>query len=1046
MTIKKILILTMLFGFLSGCGGDDNDATPKPGPTPTPPILTLPKGPITLTVTGVVSLLDEVKAPLSEVDVSIGRLTTKTDINGNFLISNVNAKTNEKLLVSFSKVGYASNQRYIVVGDESMDTAYSVGASLSAFQSSTMVDPSTVNQLEIPDPLNQNNAPLASLHFPANSIGASNNVEVNVVVGDPSSKMGQELFPGDYSAIDSGETSADTLLESVAFLDITVMDQGQQLTNLSAPADVEVKLPEVYQINGSLSGTYDANDAAKNSIEWWSYNNVKGAWIREDADPSTTEIDNAIVIADSNGVLYAKAKIMHFSFWNADRPITQHACVCVNVIDANGNPLVGAKVTAQGTTYNGASTPVLTDKDGKACVNVKRSIDSTVLEKFKLSVNNGGIDFVYDVTSAAEGNVATNEIFSPTEQGSTLDGSGFCKTLGNSLPISFGSSITGTVSFEGGTPVANQKVYSSYGLSAITNADGVYTLQAPINSPVNISVAGTLSQRVTVPNASPLTVDFIIPNQAPVISALTRTPAGNVTSNTVVTLAVAATDPEGNTLNYVWGSTTGSLNASTGDTVQWTAPAGQGTAVVSVTASDGVRDTTNSVTIIYGSSTPAAGNLKITFRESVRTNIPVVGVTAAIYNADNKTILTSRVSGSDGVVDFGQIDRKISLTVAYSRESATKNFIETFIDINPVDAVYYLDELSNSFGCGTQLGSITANGFSTGTTSASIEPISSFSAVDPTGTATISTPTYCDDDQQTDGNISLLALGVDMQSMATNYGFLVDQTTNASNFTLTAATAFTSYEYGSIAGSNVTNLYVEGTRKGVIYELTGPLGSIGMIPSSGVIPVAIGFPVDIYRYIGIEDLGAAAGFHIKGVIRQTASLPTTIMPEISDLDITTATYSDASKTIAWTLGGNSPRDFIDVSLSSKSFAPSGTFMAEIWSFSLSSTSSGLTLPDLPAPANSWVDVPNLNPVDFCASVDVLEGDFINGFDEYIAELVGGSTNIDTLPYVVNIASRDVEGACLTASASQSLRTTIASPKNIDIGSSIRRLNTRFNRY
>ena len=85
----------------------------------------------------------------------------------------------------------------------------------------------------------------------------------------------------------------------------------------------------------------------------------------------------------------------HFSWWNVDQPMNEHACLCVSVQDKNNAPMAGSQLVAEGVSYNGMSRPVRTDTNGQACVTVKRST-TTVTERVKLYVESGGVKFHYE--------------------------------------------------------------------------------------------------------------------------------------------------------------------------------------------------------------------------------------------------------------------------------------------------------------------------------------------------------------------------------------------------------------------------------------------------------------------------------------------------------------------------------------------------------------------------------------------------------------------------------------------------------------------------
>ncbi|MFQ6029974.1 MAG: hypothetical protein ACE5Q6_21075, partial [Dehalococcoidia bacterium] len=69
-------------------------------------------------------------------------------------------------------------------------------------------------------------------------------------------------------------------------------------------------------------------------------------------------------------------KIVHASWWNADKPISQSACLTVTVMTNEGHPVRGVRVNARGVTYAGFSAG-WTNQEGRADFRVKRSEETT---------------------------------------------------------------------------------------------------------------------------------------------------------------------------------------------------------------------------------------------------------------------------------------------------------------------------------------------------------------------------------------------------------------------------------------------------------------------------------------------------------------------------------------------------------------------------------------------------------------------------------------------------------------------------------------------
>ena len=77
------------------------------------------------------------------------------------------------------------------------------------------------------------------------------------------------------------------------------------------------------------------------------------------------------------------------------------------------------------------------------------------------------------------------------------------------------------------------------------------------------------------------------PNHDPVITAVNATPSDNVELGGTVNLSVVATDQDNDPLTFAWQAVGGTLSATTGTSVVWTAPNTAGSYSVTVSANDG---------------------------------------------------------------------------------------------------------------------------------------------------------------------------------------------------------------------------------------------------------------------------------------------------------------------------------------------------------------------------------------------------------------------------------------------------------------------------
>lgn len=952
-----ILAVVLAAATLHGCGwfDDDDDGGGGAG-----------GGAQTVTVTGQVSG----SGGLSDVTVSAAAVSTTTDDDGLYLLAGVQVPADDRLLLTYEKEGYATYQRSIVVGDAD---SYAVSASLKLYDiNEQAVDPSVATTLEAKD-AGQN--VLVGLDLPANSLqgAAAGNVKVSVAAGDPSTATGRATFPGDYLAASSSGGSPDTPLESVSFAEITIVDAaGKELTTLATPAQLTLRLPDEYQTGGGRAGTYVAGDPAKGMIPWWSYDEAQGTWIREDADPATPAIDDAEV-QEIGGALYGVAKVSHFTWWNIDQPMSTHACLCAAVVDKEGAPMAGVQLVAEGVTYDGRSRPAITDSYGLACVNVKKSGSATDRERVRLRVEAGGVDFPYDVTDAAEGEVDTDALYTPIDQGSTLDGiqPGECTQLANAIAVAFDGRVEGAVTHEGsGAPAAEFTLYSDFGGTATTDADGHYGMDVPRNVDLLLFATGLASQQVRVTDAAtPTVVDFVIPNQVPEIVSLTRAPDTTpLDTGAFATFTAVASDPDGDSITYTWSATAGTPTSGSGATFAWTAPATPQTATVTVTVADGRGGESHRDLAVVVGGAIGGSSLRVTVRDTPKSNQPVAGVHVILYNADNKTVDTANHKTTDpqGVADFGNIGRtRATLGIAYEEGSGAQasRFIDLFVDVLAGEIVYYVDDNRADPECTTSP-TVTIN----------LIPATDWGRIEPFDWPVVpaTVPVCSGDLQEDDGLLSILALTGDLFSGVISYGFLLDlQVTDGATYTVETTRTPISVSWSTDPAIPLNSLIVGGIRQGVEYN---NLASDFSGAATGVVEVPTDFPVDRHWVEGV--VGNAWGATMRVSRKQYTPLPTTVTLPVPDYDISSLTYDAATHTFAWTVGGTTPRDVVVLAGSSH---PAGSPAAE-WSVAMAGGATGFQLPDLPSPIDTWVDLTAFDGEVNTASFVVVDWDNVADFD------------------------------------------------------------------
>lgn len=655
---------------------------------------------VSVKATVVGQVVDQSGAAVKFAKVSANGAMTLSDENGFYNLLDVDITDKNKVVVSFEKDDYAINQQVVPV--TSSKTTYTSYATITQYHHVELVqsNATVAATVSVADPAIPGGAGLVDIDFPIGSIPVDVPVSVSVVRGDPTSPEGQAIFPGDYYGADATNADGGTMLESIAFTEITLKDeQGNEITTLNQPATITMKLPDAMQ------SRYTHGD----TIPWWSYDEVEGVWVREDADPSTPELDDSLII-NNGSILYAQAAVTHFSWWNVDQPIESHSCLCTEVVNESNEPIAGAEVQLKGVSYSGWSQPVLSDQQGKVCVNGKRSVDANDRERVTITTKIGDYEIAYLAADDIEGDtLASPVIKTSTEYGSTLsiDNPGVCLELQNKLntPLSNGV-VEGMIQDANMNPISGLSFYTKKGDEVVTDSEGRFSFNVPVGIPTSVYRSGLFSEGVTVASSDvPVNITITLPNKSPWVQAFESTIDRVLIPGEEVHFSVQAVDPEGGALTYQW-SMDGSHQLTVSEdglSASFVVPAGLGDSRVRliVTDSHGAQSV-RSQGINWGEGVAGINELRLTIYDDKDSVNPVIGVIVFLHDPESGAIIDRRISNELGVVDFGYVgSNRATYTTLHQHKDdcinllAGTSYMNTHVDTLVGDDVYYLEHITN---------------------------------------------------------------------------------------------------------------------------------------------------------------------------------------------------------------------------------------------------------------------------------------------------------------------------------------------------------------
>jgi hypothetical protein len=164
-------------------------------------------------------------------------------------------------------------------------------------------------------------------------------------------------------------------------------------------------------------------------------------------------------------------------------------------------------------------------------------------------------------------------------------------------------------------------------------------------------------------------------NHSPVLGAITATPADSVAPGGNITLKVTATDEDNDSLTFAWTKTAGTLSATTGDSVVWTAPTAPATCTLTVICTDGA-DGADTATKVVRARAWLTGNADVVNDDSVF--LPAVGTATSVIDLTDS-------------IPTGALVDSMRLTLAVDPDTLDGIYVKVWL-LSPTDSVLVWDQ------------------------------------------------------------------------------------------------------------------------------------------------------------------------------------------------------------------------------------------------------------------------------------------------------------------------------------------------------------------
>ena len=348
-------LLILLTIALSGCGGGTQITEDT-----TPVSKIQQKGQITDTSTG---------QAIENVKVSIGGISTKTDKNGYYTLSNLPEK--ESIVVNFEKKGYlfgSTSLKLKYLSENS--TAPSNYLEYSIYPTSQQWSQNITQETK-----NKNFILSPTTYIDSDGNTFNGDATINLTVLNNTDKEFLNIFPGNFTRINTNGNLVSFI--SYGLINLSLKDNKNDNLILSEGETATL----IFNTNIDFGN--------KDNLSLWYYEKKKSTWIEE-----------GYAIPQADGTY--KGEVTRFGIWSLNKPIEEDPGIYrAYIIDENGLPISNVRLYAKGENWR--KSALSADENGFFEINVIPN------SSFHLSAynykNKYGASYSSTISPIASGNI-----------------------------------------------------------------------------------------------------------------------------------------------------------------------------------------------------------------------------------------------------------------------------------------------------------------------------------------------------------------------------------------------------------------------------------------------------------------------------------------------------------------------------------------------------------------------------------------------------------------------------------------------------------------